>query len=86
MDAALLKVIRDKLDAELTGVGANVGIAFGSELFAALRAENAIQLETFGVLGTGLFSCKLPAYATSHFAFESWDLGELDYQVGKTNA
>ncbi|MXS81380.1 hypothetical protein ABF86_11880 [Nitrosomonas sp. GH22] len=58
-------------------------IAFGDELFTGFRKRGWLTLGKFGVLGTSLFAINVPAYNKSHFAFQSWSIGNLEYQIGK---
>jgi len=71
------------LDKELASAAPNTGIAFGDELFTEFRKRGWLTLEKFGVLGTSLFAIDVPAYNKSHFDFQSWSIGNLEYQVGK---
>lgn len=76
------ETMKAELDKQLAGVSPNVGIAFGIELFEEFRRRGWFTLESFGVLGTSLFSEKLPAYKSTHFVFLSWDLKDLEFKVG----
>lgn len=75
---------KEELDEELKSASPNVGIAFSTELFNEFHNREWITLETFGALGTTLFSIKVPAYQKTHFAFPSWDIEDLDFKVGKS--
>jgi hypothetical protein len=83
MDDARAKQIKATLDLQLKNADPNVGIAFGSELFAAFRMRGWLTLETFGVLGTTQFAEAFPAYGKSHFAFVTWDVPDDGFQIGK---
>jgi hypothetical protein len=82
MDIDTLKL---ELDKQLAFADANVGIAFGSELFSEFKRRDWLTLESFGSLGSSLFSTQLPAYNKTHFAFISWGIGEHTFQVGQSN-
>ena len=86
MDDAAAQAIKSDLDRALTEVGPNVGIAFGTELFAEFRKRGWLTLETFGVLGTTFLATKLPAYSRTHHAFATWDVPDLEFRVGKDDA
>jgi hypothetical protein len=78
------EIIKTELDMQLEDAPANVGIAFGTEIFNEFRKRNWITLEKFGVLGTTLFAQKLPAYKKTHFIFSSWDIPDFEFKVGKS--
>jgi hypothetical protein len=78
------EAMKAELDKQLQSAAPNVGVAFGVELFDEFRRRGWFTLEDFGVLGTSIFSGKLPAYRRTHFAFQSWDLSELEFRVGKS--
>lgn len=75
--------IKAKLDAELVNVRADMGIAFGEELFAEFRKCGWIKLEKFGPLGLDIFPMQLPAYAKTHYAHLTWDIPAKEFRVGK---
>jgi hypothetical protein len=75
---------KEQLDAVLDRAAANVGIAFAPDLFDEFRQRQWLTAETFGALGTGLFMCRLPSYRR-HFAFESWDVPDGGFEVGRSN-
>lgn len=75
--------IKVELDTQLKSAHPNVGIAFGVELFGEFRKRGWFTLETFGVLGTTLFSEQVPAYSKTHFVFPSWAIQDLEFRVGK---
>lgn len=74
--------IKDKLDTVLAGVGPNMGIAFGTELFAEFRQRGWLKMEVFGMLGTSVFAEKVPAYNRTHFAFPNWEIPDYTFKVG----
>lgn len=74
---------RSLFDEELALVDVNVEIAFGEELFLEFKRRNWLTLENFSVLGTTLFAIQLPAYNKTHFSFSSWDIGSLEFRVGR---
>ena len=76
-------IAKEQLEKELVSVDANTGIAFGEELFLEFKKRGWLTLETFGVLGTSLFSVQVPAYNKTHFAFPSWSIGGLEFKVGR---
>jgi len=82
MDDATAQKVREALDVALKTASINVGIAFGDDLFREFRARNWLTLEKFGLLGTGLFAVRLPAYDKTHHAFESWDVPAGEFRVG----
>ena len=82
MDDQAVGLKKTALDDALAKVGPNVGIKFGAELFDEFRKRGWLTLETFGVLGTGFLSEKLPAYGRTHFAYVSWDVSDNDFQAG----
>ncbi|QTD45553.1 hypothetical protein [Ottowia testudinis] len=77
-------ILKADLDRHLSTVDANVGIAFGEELFAEFKRRDWFTLETFGLLGTSLFSIQVPAYEKTRFVFPSWDIGALEFKVGQS--
>ncbi len=83
MDSTIVDDRKIALDSELESATPNVGIAFGLALYKEFAECGWISMEDFGVLGTGLFKGKLPAYARTHFAFPSLDLPDTDFQIGK---
>lgn len=76
---------RDALDKELESVHRDAGIMFGEDLFEAFKSRGWFTLETFGVLGTSLFTTQAPAYKKSHFVFSSWSIGNLEFKVGQAS-
>jgi hypothetical protein len=83
MNDAAARAKQAELDADLTQARANVGIAFGFDLFLAFAARGWVTMEDFGAAGTGLYSGRLPAYQRTHFAFVSMDVPDEDYEIGK---
>lgn len=75
--------VKLELDKELVSVTPDTGIAFGDELFTEFRKRGWLTIEKFGALGTSLFAIDVPAYNKTHFAFQSWGIGNLEYRVGK---
>lgn len=71
-----------ELDKLLENAPANVGIAFGTELFNEFRNRGWFTLETFGALGTTLFAELVPAYKKTHFVFPSWGIQEAEFKIG----
>jgi len=80
---SVIENIKANLDKQLESADSNVGIAFGEDLFRIFRENQWIKLEDYGLLGTSLFSEKIPAYQQTHFAFTTWGLGKLDFKVGQ---
>lgn len=76
--------LKAELDNELMNASDNVGIAFGTELFKEFKKREWFTLETFGVLGTTLFSEQLPTYNKTHFVFQSWGINDLEYKIGQS--
>lgn len=83
MNDAAAKAIQADLDAALKGAPANVGIAFGFDLFLAFAARGWVTMEDFGSAGANLYNGRLPAYQRTHFAFVSLDVPDEDYEIGK---
>jgi hypothetical protein len=83
MNDAAAKAIQADLDAALQQAPANVGIAFGFDLFLAFSARGWVTMEDFGAAGTSLYKGRLPAYQRTHFAFVSLDVPDEDFEVGK---
>jgi hypothetical protein len=83
MDDAVAKAKKSELDKELMAVGPNVGVAFGAELFNEFVNQGWITLETFGALGSTVWSMKLPAYAKTHYAIWHWGVPGYGFVVGK---
>lgn len=71
-----------ELDKQLENAPANVGIAFGTQLFNEFRNRGWFTLETFGALGTTLFAEQVPAYKKTHFVFPSWGIQETEFKIG----
>ena len=82
MDDTIAAEKRAALDAALSGVPANVGIAFGMVIFNEFARRNWFTLENFGVFGTQLFGSKVPAYNRTHFVFATWDVDDENFKVG----
>lgn len=78
------ETIKAQLDKQLDGAGANVGIAFGVELFEEFRTRGWFSLELFSALGTMLFAEQVPAYKKTHFVFPSWGIQSLEFRVGRS--
>lgn len=76
--------IKAELDKELQNTSGNVGIAFGTELFNEFKKRQWFTLETFGALGTTIFSEQLPAYNKTHFVFRSWGINDLEFKIGQS--
>lgn len=74
-----------ELDKQLNNAPDNVGIAFSTALFDEFKKREWFTLETFGVLGSTLFSEQLPAYNKTHFVFPSWGINDLEFKIGKSN-
>jgi hypothetical protein len=83
MNDAAARAKQAELDTELRQASANVGIAFGFDLFLAFSARGWVTMEDFGAAGTTLYSGRLPAYQRTHFAFVSMDVPDEDYEIGK---
>jgi hypothetical protein len=75
---------KTELNKELESAASNVGIKFGPELFKEFVRRGWFTLETFGVLGTLLFAEKVPAYQKTHIVFQSWDIQDHEFKVGKS--
>lgn len=82
----LFEIKKAELDEELKSASPNVGIAFGTELFNEFLNRGWLTLETFGALGTTLFSDKVHAYQKTHVAFSSLDIEDLDFKVGRSES
>lgn len=78
-----LETKRADLERELHGADPNVGIAFGVDLFEEFRQRGWFTLETFGALGTSLFSTQVPTFDKTHFVFPSWGIPANEFQVGR---
>ncbi len=85
VEANPLDAIRQQLDDELAGRDANVGIAFGAELFEQFRSNGWFTLETMGVVGSFFLGARLPAYRRTHFVFQTWDIAPGEYRIGGNN-
>jgi hypothetical protein len=73
------------LDKALAGVAPNIGIRFGFGLFREFRKRGWLTLEqatVLGILPLAAFKSGLPAYRGTHFAFSTWDIPDLEFQVG----
>lgn len=83
MNDAVAKVKQADLDGALKNAPADVGIAFGFDLFLAFVARGWLTMEDFGATGASLYNGRLPAYQRTHFAFVSMDVPDEDYELGK---
>ncbi|TAN46415.1 MAG: hypothetical protein EPN26_15175 [Rhodospirillales bacterium] len=70
------------VDTALQGKNANVGVAFGEDVFKAFVAAGHITKEKFGIQGTTLMMDSYPAYGKTHFAIFDWELGGMKFKVG----
>lgn len=77
-----IEEIKAELNRQLSLADPNVGIAFGESLFLEFKKRGLFTLENFGLFGTTLFGMKVPAYERTHYAFLSWDIGDLEFKVG----
>ena len=82
MNFSDLNVIRNKIDNEISNIDANIGVAFGIELYKAFAANGWLTREVFSVSGTGAFPINVIAYNKTHNAVADWELEDWTYKVG----
>ena len=75
------------IDAEIqTRTSSLFGIKFGAELYRDLAKAGKITWATTSLAGMGAFPLAMPAYDGKYAAWNDWELGEYDFQVGVPNA
>ena len=79
MDDDAIMEVKAALDRELDGINPNHGIAFGMELFSEFRKRGWITLEQI----MWPFEGRYPTYASTHFAFQTWGIGEYEFSIGQ---
>ena len=83
MDDATANDIKASLDSALLPFGPNIGIGFGLDLFNEFRKRSWFTLEVSGPLKATIYAGKVPMYGHTHFAFASWGIPEMEYEIGK---
>jgi hypothetical protein len=72
-----------KIDTEVASRSSkDFGVKVGEKLFLALVQAGKIKKAKFGVMGTSLFECELPAYDGVYAVTLDWEIGDDEFAVG----
>lgn len=82
MDDATFRSVRERLDLALKTADANIGVSLSPTLYREFKDRGYIQMVNFHLLARTVGINRLPAYRTTHFVSEDFDLSESEFRVG----